>query len=197
MMEFISSAFLALCGILALIGGLIKHQDRRENLLWAFLCLSIAGIGFLEAGEEPHTIAGCVSKTALVFFILAKAIKVKAGLKKQTPATSPSKNHRSFGESTLRLFVRFVAFAVVLPVLLCAVGFFIEAAGFICIALASLFTLVPGALFGPPHFGGDTAMLPRTIVGVLLAIGFNVGISLLFAMLFAAWGRERALRNTS
>lgn len=88
MIEYMSNAFLAVCGGLALVGAMTERDHRIDNLLWAFFCFVITGVGFFATSKEWQVAGGIISGLAVVFFVLSKMIEARSKAKAKIEPTS-------------------------------------------------------------------------------------------------------------
>jgi hypothetical protein len=88
MTEYIPNIFLAACGILSLIGAIAERDNRIANLLWAFFCFAIAGVGLFATSKEWQVAGGIMSGLAVVFFVTSKMIEARSKAKTNTEPIS-------------------------------------------------------------------------------------------------------------
>lgn len=79
MMHQLTNVFLALCGVLALIGVFSDQEKRRSHLIWATMCFVMAAIGLSSLGDKLPVVKGILSLTAIAFFVIANGRQLTKG----------------------------------------------------------------------------------------------------------------------
>jgi len=99
MIEYMSNVFLAVCGVLALLGAMTERDHRFTNLLWAFFCFAIAAVGFFATSKHWQVVGGIISGLALVFFLASKIMEARSkGKKKNEPTSAGDISTRAMSE---------------------------------------------------------------------------------------------------